>query len=291
MENSNYIEEYEFPSFLEMLKRLNSNEFGSFHIELISNFLNLNNQGSFDNVEFEKMDFRLSKQEKQDELREKFDNLFYSSRFMGDLLGELSEQKMSYCDIFYSNYELNSKILQSIFFRLDEEITIVKSRIKQFEDEEFESIKKIDEEFVSLSKVILSNHLLILEWFISEFHFFIPNFNVKNEINKSLIGIDKFSENTSELLSGKHKRTKGLTNHVKLKSIEEFCPELIQRLHNCNKEEKKDVIHLITGVNRDDSYKLLFTSDKRQINETSIDIDGIDFETLKNKLKNTHLSK
>jgi hypothetical protein len=103
----------------------------------------------------------------------------------------------------------------------------------------------------------------------------------------------EFPEITDEQVQRLDKRLKvnSPSNKQKLKALQEFCPELMDKLSKCSKEEQKDVIHLITGVNKEDSYKLLFTADKRQINEFTIDIDGIDFETLKNKLKNTHLSK
>jgi hypothetical protein len=100
--------------------------------------------------------------------------------------------------------------------------------------------------------------------------------------------LDSVIENN---INDRRKNEKAPTNNVRLKALTEFCPELISKLLNCSKDERKDVIHLITGVNREDSYKLLFTEYKRQINEFTIDVDGIDFEKLKNKLKNIYLSK
>lgn len=81
------------------------------------------------------------------------------------------------------------------------------------------------------------------------------------------------------------------TNKQRLKALSEFCPDFIKTLHKLSNDEKKDIIHLITGVNRDDSYKFIFTADKRILNETKMDFDQIDFEDLKTKLKNTETNK
>lgn len=77
------------------------------------------------------------------------------------------------------------------------------------------------------------------------------------------------------------------TNNERLKALTEFCPELINRLHKLSKDEQKQVIHLITGVNKDDAYKKVMTANKREIEDTIIKNDEIDIEDLKNKLNNT----
>jgi len=80
---------------------------------------------------------------------------------------------------------------------------------------------------------------------------------------------------------------KAPTNNEKLKALNEFCPELIKRIDKLSKKEQGQVIHLITGVNPTDAYKKIKTQDFREIQNTIINNDDIDFDELKNKLKNT----
>jgi hypothetical protein len=71
-------------------------------------------------------------------------------------------------------------------------------------------------------------------------------------------------------------------NAARIKALKEFCPELWDKLARCqNKETQQNVIHLITAVNVEDSYKLSFGS--RQSDRENRSIDGI--EELKKRLE------
>jgi hypothetical protein len=60
------------------------------------------------------------------------------------------------------------------------------------------------------------------------------------------------------------------TNKDKIKALKELCPELMKRLTNEDKETQQTVIHLITGVNKEDSYKYSFGSRWREADERDV---------------------
>lgn len=77
------------------------------------------------------------------------------------------------------------------------------------------------------------------------------------------------------------------TINEKLKALTELCPEFIKRLHKLDKEEQKQAISLITGVNKVDAYKKVMTKDIRELEATEIKYDGINLQSLKIKLNKT----
>jgi hypothetical protein len=75
------------------------------------------------------------------------------------------------------------------------------------------------------------------------------------------------------------------TNLARLKALDAFCPELIKKLHQFSKNDKMLIVHLITGVDRRTAYDL-FTADRKKIVESELKNYEIEFEDLKDKLKN-----
>jgi hypothetical protein len=82
---------------------------------------------------------------------------------------------------------------------------------------------------------------------------------IEEEKDGELFGIKNISN------IKKSKSIKEPTNKDKCKALLELCPELIKKLHSHNKETKENIIHLITGVNKTDSYKFIFTADRKEI--------------------------
>jgi hypothetical protein len=59
--------------------------------------------------------------------------------------------------------------------------------------------------------------------------------------------------------------TKAPTSLERIKALKEFCPELWSKLSRLNKDNQKQIIHLITAVNLEDSYKYSFGDRQHQI--------------------------
>jgi hypothetical protein len=58
---------------------------------------------------------------------------------------------------------------------------------------------------------------------------------------------------------------KAPSNVLRIKALKEFCPELWDRLSKSqSKELQKEVVHLITGVNKTDAYKYSFGDRQKQ---------------------------
>lgn len=116
-------------------------------------------------------------------------------------------------------------------------------------------------------------------------NYFVPELEIEYKNKMSIFSIQEQEEllKTKDERLSKHRPS----NNERLKSLKEFCPELTTKLLDLSKEEKGQIIHLITGVNKDDAYKKVFTADSRVLSDTSIRNDEIDFEDLKNKLNNT----
>lgn len=177
-------------------------------------------------------------------------------------------------DCFFSDIKTNQEIIKVICSRIES------SRF--FEDYLTTEINvsllknKVDMNF------LLGYYLKKAQYLIQTFKdYFVPDLHIKYPLSKEESIIRKQSDKRISL--------KAPTNKEKLKSLCEFCPELITLLNKSTltKHEKGQVIYLITGVNKEDAYKNVFTSDKRTLDETTIKNDEIDFEHLKNKLKNT----
>jgi len=65
----------------------------------------------------------------------------------------------------------------------------------------------------------------------------------------------------------KRKSEKAPSNVLRIKALKEFCPELWNRLSKSqHKETQKEIIHLITGVNKTDAYKYSFGDRQSQPN-------------------------
>jgi hypothetical protein len=71
------------------------------------------------------------------------------------------------------------------------------------------------------------------------------------------------------------------TNKAKVKALKEFSPELFSRLASETKETQELIVHLITGVNKVDSYKYSFGSRWKEADEIRIE----NLKNLKEKLK------
>jgi hypothetical protein len=177
-------------------------------------------------------------------------------------------------------------------------IWLVNSEKKEFDDDFFSDI------IINKEKI-----KVLIKWFESVLDYLdrnnVQSFN-RYGVSKAIKSVIYFfsvlvpdyktiltAEEISKISLSNRKKDKRLSeyapnNNERLKALNEFCPELIKKMHGLDKETKKQIVNLITGVNKEDAYKNLFTANAKKIlNETIIQNDEIDIEDLKNKLKNT----
>lgn len=77
----------------------------------------------------------------------------------------------------------------------------------------------------------------------------------------------------------KRNSQKAPTNPARIKALKEYCPELWNKLSKVqSKEVQQNVIHAITGANKEDSYKFSFGSRSKQLDKIEI----ADFVSLEN---------
>lgn len=158
---------------------------------------------------------------------------------------------------FCENPERGSQISKTIM-----------QRLKRLLDEPKED-EHLNEEF-NLSERDIQMFNLNLKAVIMHFSDLCPEF---------IHGVEFTSNDKKELEQMKKQelRAKAPSNGQRLKALTVFCPELIDKLLNSNKEIQSEIGYLITGVNKTDAYKFLFTADRRTL-------EGVDSKDI-NKAK------
>lgn len=85
----------------------------------------------------------------------------------------------------------------------------------------------------------------------------------------------KEEEMMQKIITDEYAHSKQPNRFQKLYAIQQFCPELITKLLRTDKETQGKVLYLITGANKDDCYKTLFTA--KVSNLKGIDKSDVDF--------------
>lgn len=279
-----FIDEGRKLNFLE-IKHLISNLLSDLHGEIsgIGTVYVLQNDGS---RKKETIDITYS------QAIQEISSIFNYHTIFEDLYFEIYEGKLDEC--FFSDIESNKEIIKIISSRIEDffdfknylnnDYTSIfpESAVNQKVFKEVILDNYVLEDSVFNEEILMTNYSKDAQRFIHALKtFFVPDLHIKYPLSKEESIIRKQSDKRISL--------KAPTNKEKLKSLCEFCPELITLLNKSTltKHEKGQVIYLITGVNKEDAYKNVFTSDKRTLDETTIKNDEIDFEYLKTKLKNT----
>jgi hypothetical protein len=182
----------------------------------------------------------------------------------------LEKKKLSFLDKFFKNLFDNIHTLDSLLY-VDFDANI--HRLKVIGNRLLPLIEVLKIRELDGVKTRIEDFLLIMDVIKG----YLPDYDFKDVSFDDIKKLDK------------RKRLKPLTNNEKLIALCEFCPELITLLNKSKltKDEKGQVIYLITDVNKEDAYKKVFTADNRTLDKTTITNKEIDFEDLKNKLKNT----
>jgi regulator of extracellular matrix RemA (YlzA/DUF370 family) len=153
--------------------------------------------------------------------------------------------------IIYHAFDVNIHKLKVIGNRLLPLIEVMKKR-------ELEGEKTRIEDFLTVMDVIKS---------------YLPDYEFKDVSPDEIEKLDK------------RKSPNAPTNSARLKALDAFCPDLIKKLHQFSKNDKMLIVHLITGADKRTAY-YLFTADRKKIVESEIKNYAIEFEDLKDKLKN-----
>jgi hypothetical protein len=201
-----------------------------------------------------------------------FDKINEQSDFIAHL--RLAVQSGEFDKEFFSNeIEKNQILIKTIITIIENEIDDLYEYNQVIEiDKIHDSIKEEFDEYkthINQECILLINHL----------GHYVPEFDFTNKLDRK--ELNELANKTDNQLD-KRKSPKAPPNAARIKALKEFCPELWQKLTKSqSKEIQQKVIHLITGVNFEDSYKLSFGS--RQPEVENRNVDGL--EELKKKLE------
>jgi hypothetical protein len=181
-----------------------------------------------------------------------------------------------YNELFFNDFEKNTRLLECTFSLCEVEF----SSLTEFKSDKKNLANEVEDGLLeSIPFIVAELSCMAISLFVLSFKKFLPNYEFKNSLASYIDYKQKKIDNRISQYAP--------TNNERLKALSIFCPELIKRLHNLTRKDKEIVLNLITGVNKDDAYKKVFTADKKILNETIIKNDEIDIEDLKNKLNKT----
>jgi hypothetical protein len=168
------------------------------------------------------------------------DNLFEIRKYL------FFHENDAFSDIeFFKNLVLNKSIVKTVVYRIERTISnILKTEVSEIED--------IDDWFIETAISTEQDHLEQLKVKLNELLELIPDYQLKLLVHPE-------KETTRNKITTVLRKTR-------LFALQEFCPELIQDLRNTNKETQKEIINLITDVNKTDCYKFLFTKENKNLN-------------------------
>jgi hypothetical protein len=99
---------------------------------------------------------------------------------------------------------------------------------------------------------------------------YVPELKLKTEV---IFDYEtEFPPNRKELIKEDSRRSEKVpTNFERIYALKRFCPELWKKLADANKETQKQVIHHVTGVNLEDSYKMSFGNRQKELKSEKVD--------------------
>lgn len=185
--------------------------------------------------------------------------------------------RSSFFSMYYFDYILINNLASEMDF-INDGIRLCNNYIESFEGKEFTNeIKELIKPFI-FDRYMTSHLIPCLKMNIEIFEKR-KEIIQKNETNEtSKDEVERFETLTIDNRISK----KAPTNQEKIYALKLFCPELWEKLQKIqDKEIQQNIIHLITGVNLEDSYKLSFGSRQKF---TKIDKIAL-IEEWNNKLK------
>jgi hypothetical protein len=177
-----------------------------------------------------------------------------------------------YDDIVFNDYSMNIEKIKLLVTRFDRNVNNYYGHEDWIED-----ITDVDFEMNLKFYEGTKSHLILL---LNSMNIYCPDYQFDNQLTQE--ELKELKEESEVEIIDKRISQKAPPNAARIKALKEFCPELWDKLSKSqNKEVQQNVIHLITAVNIEDSYKLSFGS--RQSDRENRSIEGL--EELKKKLE------
>jgi hypothetical protein len=200
-----------------------------------------------------------------------FERIINQTAFVSEL--RLAIQGGDFDEEFEKDVVKNQILIKSIITLLENEI------LDLYQYNEIIEVKDIDLENQDFFETIKSDLLDECNLLINHLGHFVPEFHFENKLKpKELNELEEKTENEKDT----RRSAKAPTNASRIKALKELCPDLWSKLvKSQSKEVRQNVIHAITGVNKEDSYKYSFGSRQSEMNNRII--EGLDL--LKTELK------
>jgi hypothetical protein len=221
------------------------------------------------------------------DMTEDTDEIIYSRLFACSRILLVHEMYMT--SRFFVNPVESKYFFDSYFFQLDGALTKTKKvfdlhiNSKMDEDPELkeryneadvgEEIGDIMEDLYSLSDSVYHQIYLLCCTRLTNLRACYPSIELINFVTDEM---DFELDEKNDTVTKKDTRRSGKepTNTERIKALKEFCPELWFKLSHSTKETQKKIIHLITAVNIEDSYKFSFGHRQKEMNSKII--EGVD---------------
>lgn len=175
-----------------------------------------------------------------------------------------------YDEIVFKDYSVNIEKIKLIVTRFDRNVNNYYGHedwIEDITDVDFEMKLKFYEGTKSHIKLLLNS-----------MNIYCPEYKFENQLTQQ--ELKELKESVEVEISDKRISQKAPTNPARIKALKEYCPELWSKLiKSQSKEVQQNVIHAITGVNKEDSYKLSFGHRQKELDKAIVN----EFENLIDK--------
>jgi len=196
--------------------------------------------------------------------------------FFGDLTDEEFEELMLLYSIIVRN--CTQRTFDEYYFsdpiNLKEKIKLIVSRFDYKTQELLDDTLIVENQTDDEDKLKILNRVddvhYYYYWILRFFMHFVPELKLKTEVVFDH-DIEFPKTATNDQPQDTRRSNKAPTNKTRIQALKILCPELWKQLANSSKETQKQVIHHITGVNLEDSYKLSFGSRQSELPQEKIE--------------------
>lgn len=176
-----------------------------------------------------------------------------------------------YDEIVFNNYSVNIEKIKLLLTRLDRNVNDFYRHEQWMIEKMFDDLEEKKERYerTKSSLILLLNVINI----------YCQDYKFDNQLTQE--ELKSLKEESEINIIDKRFSEKAPTNAAKIKALMDFCPELWSKLSKSqSKEVQQNVIHAITGVNKEDSYKLSFGHRQSELAKVTVN----DFENVFSKL-------
>lgn len=178
----------------------------------------------------------------------------------------------NYDEIVFNDYPVNIEKIKVLVTRFDRNVNNYYGHEDWIED-----ITDVDFELKLKFYEGTKSHLILL---LNSMNIYCPDYEFKNQLTQE--ELKELKEESEVEKIDKRISQKAPTSASRIKALKELCPDIWDKLTKSqSKEVQQNVIHAITGVNKEDSYKLSFGHRQKELNSIQVD----QFKELKEQLK------